>query len=222
MGRQTLRLLPTIILSTRKSSPFEMNPSRSTSYTLKATAIVMGVRLRLKQAREKRTSQLFLASASTAESAQAAYEFLEIHRPPATERRSVNICGGKTKTKRRTLRQRWRSSARQAGWLRFAVFGGTLRGRSSLSRRWLRMSKDRCHLYTGMDDTRTHLSSFMNRFLSRSSSLAVTVSVLCMHMGCMSGIRIGEWLWDQMRSEEPTSGSTARRTYSWTAAASHP
>jgi hypothetical protein len=34
---RTLRFEPTIILSTRKSSPFEMKPSRSMSYTLNAT-----------------------------------------------------------------------------------------------------------------------------------------------------------------------------------------
>lgn len=33
----TFKLLPTIIFNTKKSSPLEMNPSRSTSYTLKAT-----------------------------------------------------------------------------------------------------------------------------------------------------------------------------------------
>ena len=53
-GRQTLRLLLTIILSTRKSSPFEMNPSRSTSYTLKATVMVISVRLRLKEGERER------------------------------------------------------------------------------------------------------------------------------------------------------------------------
>lgn len=34
----TFRLFPTIIFRTRKSSPFEMKPSLSTSYTLNATA----------------------------------------------------------------------------------------------------------------------------------------------------------------------------------------
>ena len=36
-GYRTLRLFPTIILSTRKSSPLEIYPSRSISYTLNAT-----------------------------------------------------------------------------------------------------------------------------------------------------------------------------------------
>ncbi len=38
LRKRTFKLLPTIILSTRNSSPLEMNPSRSMSYTLKATA----------------------------------------------------------------------------------------------------------------------------------------------------------------------------------------
>lgn len=36
-ARLTFRLFPTIIFSTRNSSPFEMKPSRSMSYTLNAT-----------------------------------------------------------------------------------------------------------------------------------------------------------------------------------------
>lgn len=41
-GHRTFKLLPTIILSTRNSSPLEMNPSRSMSYTLKATVPTRG------------------------------------------------------------------------------------------------------------------------------------------------------------------------------------
>ena len=40
--KRTFKLLPTIILSTRNSSPLEMNPSRSISYTLKATTPTWG------------------------------------------------------------------------------------------------------------------------------------------------------------------------------------
>ncbi len=37
-GGLTLRFDPTIIFNTKNSSPFEMNPSRSMSYTLNATS----------------------------------------------------------------------------------------------------------------------------------------------------------------------------------------
>ena len=52
---RTLRLFPTIILSTRKSSPLEMYPSRSISYTLNATVhkIRSSVRTELRAQKER-------------------------------------------------------------------------------------------------------------------------------------------------------------------------
>lgn len=87
---RTFKLLPTIIFSTRNNSPFEMNPSRSTSYTLKATKRwAQNDQQRqdhhLKERRIwDRTFQFLFPSTSTAKRAQPANKFLEIDRTSTT------------------------------------------------------------------------------------------------------------------------------------------
>lgn len=85
----TFKLFPTICFNTKYSSPFEMNPSLSMSYTLNATAcerqpesVTEAQGEALMRARSPTlTPKLLLPSAFTAERAQAPHELLKVHRP---------------------------------------------------------------------------------------------------------------------------------------------
>ena len=90
---RTLRLFPTIILSTRKSSPLEIYPSRSISYTLNATVHKIrsseaetGAPVQKKGTGRARghTTQLLLSPTSTTKRAQAADKLLKVDGAPAT------------------------------------------------------------------------------------------------------------------------------------------
>ena len=94
-GVRTFRLFPTIILSTRKSSPFEIYPSRSISYTLNATVHAIksergrGCPFRKKEKTRNRkargrTTQLLLPPTTATKRAQATDELLKVDGAPAT------------------------------------------------------------------------------------------------------------------------------------------
>lgn len=89
--RPTFRLFPTIIFNTRNSSPLEMYPSRSMSYTLNATACETSTismqafgdpeTFGSESRRRGLTFELLFPVPSTAERRQAVHKLLEVHGP---------------------------------------------------------------------------------------------------------------------------------------------